>query len=54
MQTNISKNLKKKGFSNSLKSEKENITCKDGFCTLLTQNKNSSIQKNKVDLFDPI
>ena len=54
MQIESSNNSKEKDFSQSLKIEKENIICKDGFCTLPSQNENSSIQKNKVNLFDPI
>ena len=38
----------------SLKIEKENIICKDGFCTLPNQNQNQNIIKNNVNLFDPI
>ena len=49
--SNISKD---DDFSQSLKIEKENINCKDGFCTLPIQNKKPSIQKNKMNLFDPI
>ena len=54
MQIESSNNSKEKIFSQSLKVEKENISCKDGFCTLPTQNEKTSIQKNKVNLFDPI
>ena len=54
MQIESSNKSKEKNFSNSLKIDKENIICKDGFCSLPTQNENSSIQKNKVNLFDPI
>ena len=54
MRIESSKNSKEKDFSQSLKIEKENITCKDGFCTLPIQNEDRSIQKNKVNLFDPI
>ena len=54
MQIDSSNNAKDNDFSQSLKIEKENIICKDGFCTLPSQNKNSSIQKNKVNIFDPI
>ena len=54
MQIESSKNSKEKDFSQSLKIEKENISCKDGFCTLPSQNKNPSIQKNHADLFEPI
>ena len=54
MQIKSSNNSKEKNFSQSLKIEKENIHCKDGFCTLPIQKENLSIQKNKVNLFDPI
>ena len=54
MQIESTNNSKEKNFSQSLKIEKENIICKDGFCTLPIQNENPSIQKNKVNLFDPI
>ena len=54
MQIESSNNSKEKDFSQSLKIEKENISCKDGFCTLPIQNENPNIQKNKVNLFDPI
>ena len=52
MQIESSNHPKKKDFSQSLKIKKENINCKDGFCTLPSQNQ--IIQKNKVNLFDPI
>ena len=54
MQIKASNNSKKKDFSQLLKVEKENINCKDGFCTLPIQNKKPGIHKNKVNLFDPI
>ena len=54
MQIESSNNSKDDAFHQSLKIEKENIICKDGFCTLPSQNENSSIKKNKVNLFDPI
>tara|TARA_Y200000002_G_scaffold376590_1_gene380713 strand:+ start:1061 stop:1225 length:165 start_codon:yes stop_codon:yes gene_type:complete len=54
MQVESSNNSKEKDYSHSLKIDKKNIVCKDGFCTLPTQNKNSSISKNNVNLFDPI
>ena len=54
MKIESSNNSKEKDFSQSLKIEKENIICKDGFCTLPSQNENPSIQKNKMNLFDPI
>ena len=54
MQIESSNNSKEKEFSQSLKIEKENIICKDGFCTLSSQNDNPSIKKNKANIFDPI
>ena len=54
MQIRSSKNSKEKDFSHSLKIKKENISCKDGFCTLPIKNENPSFQKNKENLFDPI
>ena len=54
MQIESSNNSKDDVFSQSLKIEKENIICKDGFCTLPNQNKNSNISKTNVNLFDPI
>ena len=54
MQIESSNNSKEKDFSQSLKIEKENIICKDGFCTLPNKHENSNFQKNKVNLFDPI
>jgi len=54
MQIDSSNNSKEKDFSHSLKIEKEKMTCKDGFCTLPSQNENTSIKKNQVNLFDPI
>ena len=54
MQIESSNNSKEKDFSQSLKIAKENISCKDGFCTLPSQNENPNIQNNQVDFFDPI
>ena len=54
MQIESSNNSKDDLFSQSLKIEKENIICKDGFCSLPNQNKNQNINKNNVNLFDPI
>ena len=54
MQIEPSNNSKEKNISQSLKIEKENITCKDGFCTLPVKNENPIIRKNKLNLFDPI
>ena len=54
MQIDSSNNSKEKTFSQSLKIEKENIICKDGFCTIPNQNENTSISKSNGNLFDPI
>ena len=47
-------NSKDDAFSQSLKIEKENIICKDGFCTLPSQDINQNTIENNVNLFDPI
>ena len=52
MQIESSNNSKNDALSKSLKIKKENVVCKDGFCTLPNQNPN--IIKNNVNLFDPI
>ena len=54
MQIESSNNSKDDTLHQSLKIEKENIICKDGFCTLPNQNQNQSIIKNNVNLFDPV
>ena len=52
MQIESSINSKDDAFPKSLIIEKENIICKDGFCTLPNQNQN--IIKKNVNLFEPI
>ena len=54
MQIESSNNSKEETFSQSLKIEKENIICKDGFCSLPNQSKKSGINKSDVSLFEPI
>ena len=54
MKIESSNNSNDNDFSQSLKIEKENIICKDGFCTLPIQNKDLNISENNVNLFDPI
>ncbi len=54
MQIESSNNSKDDAFSQSLNIEKENIICKDGFCALPNQDKNPTIIKNNLNLFDPI
>ena len=54
MQIENSNNSKENPFSKSLKFEKENIICKDGFCALPNKNETSKVDINNVNLFDPI
>ena len=54
MQIESSSNSKDDALPQSLKIEKENIICKDGFCALPNQNQTQNIIKNDVNLFDPI
>ena len=49
-----SNNSNEKTFSQSMNIEKENISCKDGFCTLTNKNESTRIIKNDVNLFDPV
>ena len=54
MQIESSNNSEEKNFSQSIPIDKENITCKDGFCTLQNQNESPRKFKNDINLFDPI
>ena len=54
MKIESSNNSTENTFSNSLKIEKENVICKDGFCKLPAQNDNQSMSENNLNLFDPI
>ena len=54
MKIESSSNSKEKDFSHPLKIEQENINCKDGFCRLPIHNEKQVIEKNTVNLFDPI
>ena len=54
MQRESSKNFKEKPYLPSLEIEKENIICKDGFCSIPSPNKTSRIGKDDKNLFDPI
>ena len=38
----------------NVKIEKENIICKDGFCSIRSHNESSRIDKDDNNLFDPI
>ena len=54
MQIESSNNSKEKTYPPSLEIEKENIICKDGFCTLPVNKEISDMTKNNENLFDPI
>ncbi|MBO8205091.1 hypothetical protein [Prochlorococcus marinus] len=49
-----SNNRKKNSYSDTTNIEKENIICKDGFCSLPNQEDFSKQNKNHTNLFDPI
>ena len=38
----------------NVKIEKEEIICKDGFCSIRSKNESSRIDKDNINLFDPI
>ena len=54
MQIKSSNSNNQNPFSQHLKIEKENIVCKDGFCSIPNNNDNSNVDKNNENLFDPI
>ena len=54
MQIESTSNSEGKSFSQSLKIEKENIICKDGFCSLPNQDEGPKHDSNDINLFDPI
>ncbi len=43
-----------KDISQSIKIDKGNINCKDGFCSLPNQTDNPKINKSDNQFFDPI
>ena len=54
MQIESSKQTNKKNFSKPLNVEKENIVCKDGFCSINNHQENPRLDSNNINLFDPI
>ena len=54
MQNESSNVSNEKNYSEPLKIEKENIICKDGFCSINNLSETSRIDKNDINLFDPI
>ena len=43
-----------KSFSDKVKKENQNITCKDGFCFIPNLDEDTSINKENSNIFDPI
>jgi len=54
MQAESSNISNEKDNSQTLKIEKEKIICKDGFCSIPSHNESSIIDKDDINLFDPI
>ena len=54
MQSKSSNTSNQKTFSQPLNSEKENIICKDGFCSISNIQKTSKVNKDDMNLFDPV
>ena len=54
MHSNSSDSTNNKTYFQPLKNEKENIICKDGFCSISNPKETSKIDKNDKSLFDPI
>ena len=49
-----SNNLNKETYSETTNIAKENIICKEGFCSIPSQKELSIQDKNDMNLFDPI
>ena len=47
-------NQEKESYSETLNIANENLICKDGFCTLPSQEGISKPDKNDMNLFDPV
>ena len=54
MQAESSYIFNKKDNSQTKKIDKEKMICKDGFCSLPIHKESSKIDKNDINLFDPI
>ena len=44
----------KENISLPLKAQDDNIVCKDGFCSISNHNEKLSINKDDINLFDPV
>ena len=49
-----SSNINKKTFSEKTNINKENIICKDGFCSIPNKKEITKKDKNDINFFDPI
>ena len=54
MQSNSSKNPDEKNYSQRLKIEKEELICKDGFCSIPNLNRKTKVNQEDLNLFDPV
>ena len=54
MKENQIKNQNTENLSNEINPNEPNITCKDGFCFLPSQDKDRFIDEKNVNLFDPV
>ena len=41
-------------FSESIKEEHKNITCKDGYCFIPNSEENQTISSENINIFDPL
>ena len=41
-------------FSESIKKENKNITCKDGYCFIPNLEENKTVSNENANIFDPI
>ena len=54
MQAESSNISNERDNSQTLKIDKEKIICKDRFCSIPSHNQSSKIDKDDINLFDPI
>ena len=54
MQAESSNFFNEKDNSQTIKIDNEKIICKDGFCSLPSHKESSQIDKDDINLFDPI
>ena len=54
MQIEPSDNSNEKSFSHAINIQKENIICKDGFCSITNPNEDTKINRRDDNFFDPI